>query len=55
MRRLFTMGMVPSLQYRVVSLVGPDGALASSLPASASDVGIALGSASTVDATNRLP
>ncbi|MCK2217111.1 MFS transporter [Actinomadura sp. ATCC 31491] len=42
---LFAMGMVPSLQYRVVSLAGPGGALASSLPASAANVGIAAGSA----------
>ncbi|WP_049565272.1 MFS transporter [Nonomuraea sp. SBT364] len=41
---LFAMGMVPSLQYRVVSLAGPGGALASSLPASAANVGIAAGS-----------
>ncbi|MFI6515878.1 MFS transporter [Spirillospora sp. NPDC050679] len=38
-------GMVPSLQYRVVSLAGPGGALASSLPASAANAGIAFGSA----------
>lgn len=41
---LFAMGMVPSLQYRVVSLAGPGGQLAASLPASAANVGIALGS-----------
>ncbi|MEU4547320.1 MFS transporter [Nonomuraea dietziae] len=41
---LFALGMVPSLQYRVVSLAGPGGALASSLPASAANVGIAFGS-----------
>ncbi|WP_043639007.1 MFS transporter [Nonomuraea candida] len=41
---LFAMGMVPSLQYRVVNLAGPGGALASSLPASAANVGIAAGS-----------
>jgi MFS transporter, DHA1 family, inner membrane transport protein len=41
---LFGMGMAPSLQYRVVSLAGPGGALAQSLPASAVNVGIALGS-----------
>jgi DHA1 family inner membrane transport protein len=40
---LFAMGMAPSLQYRVVSLAGPGGALAQSLPASAANVGIALG------------
>jgi DHA1 family inner membrane transport protein len=40
---LFAMGMVPSMQYRVVSLAGPGGQLASSLPASAANVGIALG------------
>jgi DHA1 family inner membrane transport protein len=32
---VFGFGMVPSFQYRVVSLAGPGGALASSLPASA--------------------
>jgi DHA1 family inner membrane transport protein len=32
------------MQYRVVSLAGPGGQLASSLPASAANVGIALGS-----------
>ncbi|NJP92394.1 MFS transporter [Nonomuraea sp. FMUSA5-5] len=42
---LFAMGMVPSLQYRVVHLAGPGGALASSLPASAANLGIAAGSA----------
>jgi DHA1 family inner membrane transport protein len=42
---LFGFGMVPSLQYRVVSLAGPGGSLASSLPASAANVGIAFGSA----------
>ena len=41
---LFALGMVPSLQYRVVSLAGPGGALAQSLPGSAANVGIALGS-----------
>jgi DHA1 family inner membrane transport protein len=41
---VFAMGMVPSLQYRVVSLAGPGGALAQSLPASAANVGIAAGS-----------
>jgi MFS transporter, DHA1 family, inner membrane transport protein len=41
---LFGMGMTPSLQYRVVSLAGPGGALAQSLPASAVNVGIAFGS-----------
>ncbi|ADB29501.1 major facilitator superfamily MFS_1 [Kribbella flavida DSM 17836] len=40
---LFAMGMVPSMQYRVVSLAGPGGQLASSLPASAANVGIAFG------------
>ena len=40
---LFAMGMVPSMQYRVVSLAGPGGELAYSLPASAANVGIALG------------
>jgi MFS transporter, DHA1 family, inner membrane transport protein len=38
------MGMAPSMQYRVVSLAGPGGALASSLPASAINIGIAGGS-----------
>jgi MFS transporter, DHA1 family, inner membrane transport protein len=41
---LFAFGMVPSLQYRVVSLAGPGGALAQSLPASAVNAGIAFGS-----------
>jgi DHA1 family inner membrane transport protein len=41
---LFAMGMVPSLQYRVISLAGPGGALAQSLPASAANIGIAFGS-----------
>ena len=41
---LFSMGMVPSMQYRVVSLAGPGGQLASSLPVSAANVGVALGS-----------
>jgi DHA1 family inner membrane transport protein len=41
---LFAMGMAPSMQYRVVSLAGPGGAFAQSLPASAANVGIALGS-----------
>ncbi|MFG1626113.1 MFS transporter [Kribbella sp. NPDC049227] len=41
---LFSFGMVPSLQYRVISLAGPGGALAQSLPASAANVGIAFGS-----------
>jgi DHA1 family inner membrane transport protein len=39
-----TMGMAPSLQHRVVSLAGPGGTLAQSLPASAANVGIAVGS-----------
>jgi DHA1 family inner membrane transport protein len=41
---LFVGGMAPSLQYRVVSLAGPGGPLAQSLPASAANVGVALGS-----------
>jgi MFS transporter, DHA1 family, inner membrane transport protein len=41
---LFAMGMVPSMQYRVISLAGPGGQLASSLPPSAANVGTALGS-----------
>ncbi|HEY3062758.1 MAG TPA: hypothetical protein VGL99_27620 [Chloroflexota bacterium] len=36
--------MVPSLQYRVIRLAGPGGALAQSLPVSAANVGIAFGS-----------
>ena len=40
----FSFGMVPSIQYRVVELAGPGGALASSLPASAANAGIAIGS-----------
>ncbi|CAM3314588.1 hypothetical protein KIPE111705_01595 [Kibdelosporangium persicum] len=39
------MSMAPSLQLRVVTLAGPGGRLASSLPASAVNVGIAAGSA----------
>ncbi|WP_432948527.1 MFS transporter [Kribbella sp. CA-253562] len=42
---LFGMGIVPSLQYRVISLAGPGGQLAQALPASAANIGIALGSA----------
>ncbi|MEV4062471.1 hypothetical protein [Nonomuraea dietziae] len=42
---LFVGLMTPSLQYRVMSLAGPGGALAQSLPASAVNVGIAFGSA----------
>jgi MFS transporter, DHA1 family, inner membrane transport protein len=41
---VFEMGMASSLQYRVVRLAGPGGALAQSLPASAANVGIAFGS-----------
>jgi MFS transporter, DHA1 family, inner membrane transport protein len=41
---LFAMGMAPSLQYRVVSLAGPGGPLAQSLPASAANLGVAFGS-----------
>ncbi len=40
---LFAFIMVPSLQLRVVSLAGPGGELAQSLPASAVNVGVALG------------
>lgn len=40
----FAFGMAPSLQYRTVSLAGPGGQLASSLPASAINLGIAFGS-----------
>lgn len=42
---LFVGVMTPSLQYRVMSLAGPGGALAQSLPASAVNVGIAFGAA----------
>lgn len=38
------MGMGPSLQYRVVTLAGPGGQLAQSLPASAINLGVAFGS-----------
>jgi DHA1 family inner membrane transport protein len=41
---LFAMGTAPSLQHRVVTLAGPGAPLASSLPASAVNAGIALGS-----------
>lgn len=41
---LFAFGMTPSMQFRVVSLAGPGRALASSLPASAANAGIAFGS-----------
>ena len=41
---LFGMGMAPSMQHRVVSLAGPGAPLASSLPASAVNIGIAFGS-----------
>ena len=41
---LFGMGSAPSMQHRVVSLAGPGAPLASSLPASAANAGIALGS-----------
>ncbi|MGV9638547.1 MFS transporter [Nocardia rhamnosiphila] len=41
---IFAMGMAPSLQYRVVDLAGPGGPLAHSLPASAINLGIAVGS-----------
>ncbi|WP_367127477.1 MFS transporter [Saccharothrix sp. HUAS TT1] len=40
---LFFYSMVPSLQVRVISLAGPGGQLAQSLPVSAANVGIALG------------
>lgn len=42
---IFGTGVVPSLQYRVISLAGPGGQLAQALPASAANIGIALGSA----------
>ncbi len=41
---LFAMGMAPSMQHRVVTLAGPGAPLASSLPASAVNAGIAFGS-----------
>ena len=41
---VFGMGMAPSLQHRVVNLAGPGAPLAASLPASAVNAGIALGS-----------
>ena len=41
---LFAMGMAPSIQHRVVSLAGAGAPLASSLPASAVNAGIAVGS-----------
>lgn len=41
---LFGMGMAPSMQHRVVTLAGPGAPLASSLPASAVNAGIAIGS-----------
>lgn len=41
---LFGMGSAPSLQYRVVELAGPGGQLAQALPASAANLGIAIGS-----------
>ena len=41
---LFGMGMAPSMQHRVVGLAGPGAPLASSLPASAVNLGIATGS-----------
>ncbi|AUH44496.1 MFS transporter [Streptomyces sp. CMB-StM0423] len=41
---LCVFGMAPALQYRVVSLAGPGGGLAQSLPASAINTGIAFGS-----------
>ena len=41
---LFGMGIAPSIQHRVVSLAGPGAPFASSLPASAVNLGIAVGS-----------
>lgn len=41
---LFGMGMAPSMRHRVVSLAGRGGPLAASLPASAVNAGIAIGS-----------
>jgi DHA1 family inner membrane transport protein len=40
---VFGLGLVPSLQYRVVSLAGPGRDLAAALPASAFNAGIAAG------------
>jgi DHA1 family inner membrane transport protein len=40
----FGMGMAPSMQHRVAGLSGPGGPLAASLPASAVNAGIAIGS-----------
>ncbi|QQQ79343.1 MFS transporter [Saccharothrix sp. 6-C] len=42
---VLAMSMAPSLQLRVVTLAGPGGRVASSLPASAVNIGIAAGSA----------
>ncbi|WP_218951955.1 MFS transporter [Amycolatopsis anabasis] len=42
---IFSMGMVPVMQYRVVSLAGPGAQLAQSLPASFANLGVAFGSA----------
>jgi DHA1 family inner membrane transport protein len=41
---LFMYSVVPSLQVRVISLAGPGGELAQSLPVSAANIGIAFGS-----------
>ena len=41
---LVAAGMVPSLQYRVIELAGPGGPLAQSLPVSAANAGVAVGS-----------
>jgi MFS transporter, DHA1 family, inner membrane transport protein len=41
---IFSMGLGPALQYRVVALAGPGEQLAQSLPASAINLGIAFGS-----------
>ena len=41
---IFSMGLGPSLQYRVVALAGPGASLAQALPASAINLGIAFGS-----------
>ncbi|MFD7660233.1 MFS transporter [Actinosynnema sp. NPDC059797] len=41
---MFALGAVPAFQYRVLELAGPGSQLASSLPASAANAGIALGS-----------
>lgn len=46
------MGMAPSMQYRVTELAGPGAAFAQSLPSSAANVGIAVGSLAGAVAVN---